>query len=346
MMKDVAASEAARRLEVGNGGAAEPSSEIQRYVGAALDSVRATLTSVATWTDLPEDERRRRAARAAQERDAATLWDLTRAVLALNADRAAAISPHTLRAYRKGVLEVLHDLEAENILNPKRSWASGYRARLSARLKPASVNVRLAAARVMYSALRWAGALSADPFEDVKGVRDPTKPWEKRNAYSEQDLAKLLEVADPRERLILLLGAHTGLRASEIAGLKRSDVDLRARRVSVVGKGGKRRMVKLSSTLTAAVVAFAPKHAKPTLLGVGASRLWQILDALLTRTGLTRSEGSASGVHSLRHSSGTRLYRESRDLMLVRDHLGHASVTTSERYAKSDERLEAVVGEW
>lgn len=71
-----------------------------------------------------------------------------------------------------------------------------------------------------------------------------------------------------------------------------------------------------------------------------------MMDDLMTRAGLERSEASASGVHSLRHSSGTRLYRETRDLMLVRDHLGHSSVSTSERYAKSDERLEKVVGEW
>jgi integrase/recombinase XerC len=345
-MEDGVDFEGLERLETEQSGKSGNSSQLEAYIGASIDTVRATVASVQTWTNLPEDERRRRAARAAGERDAGTLWDLTRAVLALNADRAAAMSAHTLRAYRKGVLEVLQDLEAENILDPKRAWASGYRARLSARLKPASVNVRLAAARALYVALRWSGASSADPFEGVKGVRDPTKPWDKRAAYSDTDLEALLSVADARERLIVLLGAHAGLRAAEIAGLKPGDVDLRSRRVTLVGKGGKRRTVMLSSTLLASLEAFVPSHRKATLLGVGASRLRQMLDALISRAGLKRSEGAASGVHSLRHSSGTRLYRETRDLMLVRDHLGHSSVSTSERYAKSDERLEAVVREW
>jgi integrase/recombinase XerC len=334
------------RLEPENTGETGNSSQLEAYTGASIDTVRATVASVQTWTNLPEDERRRRAARAAGERDAGTLWDLTRAVLALNADRAAAMSAHTLRAYRKGVLEVLHDLEPENVLDPKRSWASGYRARLSARLKPASVNVRLAAARALYTALRWSGASSADPFEGVKGVRDPTKPWQKRAAYSDTDLEALLAVADPRERLIVLLGAHAGLRAAEIAGLKPSDVDPRSRKLVVVGKGGSKRTVKLSMTLALSLQEFVPQHRKATLLGVGASRLRQMMDDLITRARLKRSEASASGVHSLRHSSGTRLYRETRDLMLVRDHLGHSSVSTSERYAKRDERLEEVVGEW
>jgi integrase/recombinase XerC len=334
------------RLETEKPGKPGSSSGLEAYTGASIDTVRATVASVQTWTNLPEDERRRRAARAAGERDAGTLWDLTRAVLALNADRAAAISAHTLRAYRTGVLEVLHDLEAENILDPKRSWANGYRARLSARLKPASVNVRLAAARALYMALRWAGASSADPFEGVKSVRDPTKPWQKRAAYSDTDLEALLSVADARERVILLLGAHAGLRAAEIAGLKASDMDLRSRKLVVVGKGGSKRTVKLSVSLASSVQGFVPKHRKVTLLGVGASRLRQLMDDLITRAGLERSAVAASGVHSLRHASGTRLYRETRDLMLVRDHLGHSSVSTSERYAKSDERLEAVIGEW
>jgi integrase/recombinase XerC len=339
-------SERTGRLETAESGNAEISSQLEAYTGASIDTIRATVASVQTWTNLPEDERRRRAARAAGERDAATLWDLTRAVLALNADRAAAMSTHTLRAYRKGVLEVLHDLEAENILDPKRSWASGYRARLSARLKPASVNVRLAAARALYTALRWSGASSADPFVGVKGVRDPTKPWNKRAAYSDKDLEALLSVADARERVIVLLGAHAGLRAAEIAGLKTSDLDLRSRRMVVVGKGSAKRSVKLSASLASSLQGFVPKHRKVTLLGVGASRLRQILDDLITRAGLERSEVAAHGVHSLRHASGTRLYRETRDLMLVRDHLGHSSVSTSERYAKSDERLGAVVGQW
>jgi integrase/recombinase XerC len=338
--------EGLRRLETEQSGKSGNSSQLESYIGASIDTVRATVASVQTWTNLPEDERRRRAARAAGERDAGTLWDLTRAVLALNADRAAAMSAHTLRAYQKGVLEVLQDLEAENILDPKRSWASGYRARLSARLKPASVNVRLAAARALYTALRWSGASSADPFEGVKGVRDPTKPWQKRAAYSDTDLEALLSVTDARERVIVLLGAHAGLRAAEIAGLKASDLDLRSGRMVVVGKGGSKRTVKLSATLASSLQGFVPKHHKATLLGVGTSRLRQMLDDLLTRSGLKRSEVAASGVHSLRHSSGTRLYRETRDLMLVRDHLGHSSVSTSERYAKRDERLEEVVGEW
>jgi integrase/recombinase XerC len=316
------------------------------YRGNKPDSVRATLASVQTWTNLPEDERKRRAARAARERDVETLWDLTRVVLTLEADRAAAISGHTLRAYRTGVLEAVQDLEADNILSPKRAWASAYRARLSARLKPASVNVRLSAARALYGALRWSGASSADPFKGVKGVRDPTRVWDKRAPYTEANLVRLLDVADARERLMVLLGSHAGLRPAEIAAVRPSDVNFGAKCLTLVGKGGKQRTVKLSSTLVACLEDYQPKHRKATLLGVGASRLRQMMDALVERAKLPKSKGAARGLHSLRHSSGTRLYRETRDLMLVRDHLGHASVTTSERYAKSDERLGAVVGEW
>lgn len=50
---------------------------------------------------------------------------------------------------------------------------------------------------------------------------------------------------------------------------------------------------------------------------------------------------------ALRHSSGTRLYRETGDLETVARHLGHSSLETSRVYAKwSDERLKATLGEW
>jgi integrase len=53
------------------------------------------------------------------------------------------------------------------------------------------------------------------------------------------------------------------------------------------------------------------------------------------------------GAHSLRHQSGTRLYRQTNDLEMVARHLGHAKLDTSRIYAKwSDEKLAESVGDW
>ncbi len=326
----------------------------------------ASLLETATlWATLNPEERRRRAAQAARDRDVPTLWSLTEAHLTLHSSRGAMLSHHTRRSYRYGVQGAIIALEGESILNPSNNWGVLYRAKLTSKPQttvvhrknptrvsdnppaPSTATVRLAAARALYAALRWSGASSADPLKDVPGVRDPTKPWEKREAYSDKDLARLLEVADPREKLIVLLGAHAGLRAADIAALERSDVDLSNHKLRVKhGKGGKARTVTLSDSLLEAVMGFTPMHRKPTLLGVGEQRLWQIMTALCARASNVEQTIKPLGVHSLRHSSGTRLYLETGDLMLVRDHLGHSSVSTSERYAKGDQRLKETVSHW
>jgi integrase/recombinase XerC len=304
------------------------------------------LGSVQHWTDLTPDERKRRAATAARDRDLETLWSLTEAALALHSTRGAALSTHTLRVYRKGVALALHALEGHSILRPPRDWGALYRAHLSAHHRPSTCTVRLAAARALYSALRWSGATDADPLRDVRSVRDPTPPWEKRVEYSDTDLEKLLEIADPRERLLVLLGAHAGLRVGDIAALEPADLDLPNRRLRVrLGKGGKARTVGLSERLVAALEVFPVKESS-TLFGVGTTRLWQVMRALCERAQAAGLEVPARGVHSLRHSSGTRLYRETGDLLLVRDHLGHASVRSSERYAKGDARARTAIRDW
>ncbi len=308
---------------------------------------REALATATSWVTLAPEERRRRAAQAARDRDLPTLQDLTEASMTLHSSAGATLSPHTRRAYRIGVARAVSALEGESLLAPRGDWGSLYRAALSAEGSPATCAVRLAAARALYAALRWSGATEADPLKDVGGVRDSTPAWEKRAEYTDADLERLLAVANPRERLIVLLGAHAGLRVADMADLQTGDLDLANRSLRVRrGKGGKARTVTLSDTLLEALRGYAPRHDSSSLLGVGAARLWQIMRSLCARTGGEVGPVRSLGVHSLRHSSGTRLYRETGDLLLVRDHLGHASVVTSERYAKGDERLRAAVGNW
>jgi integrase/recombinase XerC len=312
----------------------------------ALELRRNDIGAMSDWASLPDSNLRSAAARAAGERDIATLWSLTRSHLMLTSSRAGQISRHTLRAYRRGVEDALRDLESDSILDPKRNWASAYRARLSAQFAPATVDVRLAAGRALYAALRWSGATAAHPFEGVGGMPDPTPRWQKRQPYSEPELERLLAVADPRERVIVLLGAHAGLRSVEMVGIEPAHVDLGNRRLLIKrGKGGKAASVPISSSLLEALRDYQPTHGKETLLGVRESRLRAIIARLLLRAGGEHSFG-AHGLHSLRHSSGTRMYRQTRDLILVRDHLRHASVADSDRYAKADGRLEQLVTEW
>lgn len=313
-----------------------PTLELRTFTGTLAERSRA-------WADLNPDERKRRAAAAARDRDTAGLWSLTEAHLTTWGKRGARVSPHTLSAYRAGVTSYLGASSGVSLLNPPREWAPTWtRALEAAGASASTVRVRLAATRSLYAALRWSGATDADPFADVKAPKDPTPPWEKRQPYELEAVERLLAHAGTRDATLVLLGAHAGLRVSEACELTAADLDLAAGQLRVrLGKGGKQRTVALSRRLQAALATLelAPGA---SVLGVGVNGARAALRRLCKRAGV-----DYRAAHALRHSSGTRLYRDTGDLETVARHLGHANLETSRVYAKwSDERLRATVGGW
>jgi integrase/recombinase XerC len=307
--------------------------EIQPYAG--------TLTARSSqWTDLEIGERRRRAVVAARDRDLETLWALTEARLATWGQAGARISPNSLRAYRVGVETALEAASGIGLLDPPRDWGANWVRVLEAQHTASTVRVYLSAARGLWAGLRWAEATEADPFADVRPARDAVPAWEKRQPYSSEDIEGVLEQANPRDRALVLLSAHGGLRVSEACALEGQDVSAGSIRVRR-GKGGKPRTVAISTRLEAALEALTPRPGIG-VLGLTAQGARAALRRLCTRSGVTYR-----GIHALRHSAGTRVYRETGDLENVARHLGHASLETARVYAKwSDERLKNTVRDW
>ncbi len=304
------------------------------------------------WAALPDDERRRRAMAAAQAHDGDTLAGLADAWLTLHGRAGATVSVHTRDAYRRGIAVLLMAWAQENLLRPRRdAGALWLRQMEDERLKPATIKQRLAAARTLYAALRWAGATEADPLRDAHPSKDKVPPWEKRQPYEPDEVGRLIATASGDDLALVLLGAHAGLRVSEMLALRWADVDL-GRRVLVVlhGKGGSPRTVTMSKTLTAALTVWreaclrnqlgtARDHIIPYRSGFSARRRVRLLCAA--------AGVEPRAIHSLRHSAGTRLMEQTGSLEETARHLGHASVETSRVYAKwSNRRLQGSVGEW
>lgn len=309
---------------------------------------------------------RRHAVRVANERDAEALWELVEAHLTLHGAAGVATSAHTRRAYRRGILDLVALWQDENLLRPSRDAGEHYVQRLRAGdrapliaesatdgrrgrrvkpgpLAPATVQLKVAAARALYDALAWAGATDAAPFRDVKMGRQTTRAEDVQGArsYTDFELIEMLAAAaDRQERVIILLGAHAGLRVSEMLRLRWAEVDVEKRELLVRGgKGGK-----------SALVALTPKLASE-LAGYRRARLARAGDdgrvlELRSQYGVfnrlrhlcERAEVTFKGVHALRHSAGTRLYRQTGDLGQVQDHLRHATLDMARRYARSDRR--------
>lgn len=313
-----------------------------------------------------EAERRRFAAKAVSERDHEALWLVTRAYL--EAQQRAA---NTVASYRKGVMLLLEAWRGVDLLRPTRADAEAYvrrlrdpkreadpedraaeaQRRLGKRpvrpLSPASVRQRVAAARAFYEALRWTGVTTADPFAEVALPKLPEKPVERARskAYTLEELEWMASVCrDWDDRLILLLGAHAGLRVSEMLALTWDDVDLRAGRLTVrFGKGGKTASVTMSEELRRNLVARSqdvpPRRAgepAPFVLSTRSrsrvyTRLAELWELAFTARGLP-PEPFRKGVHGLRHFAGVYYAGQTSDLRKVRDHLRHASMSTTEVY--------------
>jgi integrase/recombinase XerC len=318
-------------------------SDLTRYQGDALHRAEG-------WANLPAAELRRRAARAANARDLAELWALTEAYLFLHGSRGARASRHTLRTYRRGIADLLEGWQSENLLRPTRDAGVLYIRRLEAtpsavsgeRPQPSTLQVKLAAARTLYRALRWAGATEARPFENVRVAKDPTPPWEKRRPYGDREVERLLDLADPAERVVVLLGAHAGLRISEMTALRWDDLDPARGELRVTaGKGGKSARVRLTRRLREALAALredasvARRQRDPGLvLPWGTDHTRKRFRTLCQRAGV---DYASAGVHGLRHGAGTRYYRQTHDLGRVAAHLRHADIQTTRIYAKIDQ---------
>lgn len=317
-------------------------SDLQRYQGDALNRAE-------SWATLAVDELKRRAARAANARDLDELWGLTEAYLFLHGSKGARASRHTLRTYRRGLEDLLEGWTHENLLRPSRDAGVLYIRRLEAtpheatgeRPKPSTLQVKLAAARTLYRALRWSGATEARPFENVRVAKDPTPPWEKRRPYGDSEVERLLELAEPAERVVVLLGAHAGLRIGEMAALRWTDLDLAGGELTVAaGKGGKTARVRMTLRLRQALLTLKAADAAPKrrrgpeyVLPWATDRTRARFRSLCQRAGV---DYASAGVHGLRHGAGTRYYRQTHDLGRVAAHLRHADIQTTRIYAKID----------
>lgn len=300
--------------------------------------------------ELPEDELRRRVVAAAAGRDEAALWALFRGYLLVH----VGAGKHTLENRRLGLLRFLAWAKGRgvNLLRPGRDAGRVYVQALEAEgYSPLTVRSRLSSAKSFYKMLRWSGATSADPFGEVRGPKDPVQPWDRRQAYEHAAVEALVAAAGPRDRALLLLLAHGGLRAMEALRLRWSAVDLGRGVLTVVeGKGGKTAKVSMSGRL---VEALRELRGKGTGCGVGGedaeviggsqAGTWRRLKRLADRAGV-----EFLGLHSFRHYAGTRLAGETGgNLEAVARHLRHSQLETARTYAKmSDLRVRRAVEGW
>lgn len=156
-----------------------------------------------------------------------------------------------------------------------------------------------------------------------------------------------------RDRALLALMYATGCRASEVANLRKRDVNLSERFCRCIGKGNKERLVSLNPVAVAAIEAYL-KHERPLLAGrsdadellisKSGRALSRIVVWLLVKK-YARRCGASNKVspHTLRHSFATHLLANGAEIRALQELLGHASISTTQIYTHVEHtRLKAI----
>ena len=166
---------------------------------------------------------------------------------------------------------------------------------------------------------------------------DERRAHERREAFTEAEVGKLLAKAKPVDAVLVLLGARGGLRLAEALALRWAHVDLDAANPIVrviAGKGGRDRDVEMPGDLLGVLLAWRDeRQSAPTdrvLPYTSATRARQRLARLHERAKLPRVRGRMA--HSLRHTYGTAVYEAAGDLTVAQDLLGHANPQTTRGY--------------
>ena len=301
------------------------------------------------WDAYTKTQRAEIARTALENRDIETLVELTDHNLMMFGRGGALTSTHTRRSYRAGVRMYLRyalPLGWERLCQYDTDLTIGYIRHLERNgVTPGTINNRRSAARALYRALRWAGLLHADPFADTPRVADNTERWAKREPYSHADIEAMLNEADDQEHLLILLGAHGGLRMSELVGLRWDHVDLEKRTMTVTGKGRKTAVVHLSESLCVMLGSTEPGERTGYVLPWRNPKSVRLcLRSICQRAGVNYERRQ---VHGLRHSCATELLEQTNDIYVVARHMRHSSVGTTEVYAKlNPKRLTAVLAHW
>jgi len=253
----------------------------------------------------------------------------------------------SLAAYRRDLQALRAHLGArgKSLLQADETDVQAHFAASHARLKASSANRGLAAIRRFY---RWAlreRLVLADPTVRLRPARRVARFPQ---ALSESQVEALLaapDVATPlglRDRAMLELLYATGLRVSELVGLKSLELSLNDGLVRVMGKGSKERVVPLGEEARAWLGRYLAE-ARPTLLAGrpsddlfvtqrAAAMTRQMFWVLIKRHAARADIRAPLSPHGLRHAFATHLLNHGADLRVVQMLLGHADISTTQIY--------------
>jgi integrase/recombinase XerC len=269
------------------------------------------------------------------------------------------VSPNTVEAYRDDLESFFRFLcndyltMARDLIDLRKIDHLGVRSYLAhlarKKLSRSSTARHLSALRSFFKYLMREGVVEANP---ARTVATPKREKHLPAVLQTADVALLLEQPDDsplgiRDRAWLELLYASGLRISELVAIDIDDIELRARLVKVRGKGSKERIVPFGSKAEAALrtyLAIRTEDDPALFLNYRGQRITTRSVRRLFE-GYVRAASLRAGVspHTLRHSFATHLLNSGADLRGIQELLGHASLSTTQKYTHlNDAQLIAV----
>jgi len=261
-------------------------------------------------------------------------------------------SPHTCRAYRKD-LELFAAFLGEQGLPSDVTKIDYLTIRLylghlyqGKRIKRTSAVRKLATLRTFFRYLKREGIVEKNPAKMVaipKGGRDLPHTLTVDEAFRFLDIPDAASLLGSRDRAILEFLYSSGLRVGELTSLSLHDLDLGGGMVRVMGKGSKERLVPIGSKAVEALRVYLARRGELMEKGKGAPQylflnhrggrltprsVGRMIKKYLLKGGMVKE----TTPHTFRHSFATHLLDAGADLRGIQELLGHASLSTTQKY--------------
>lgn len=271
-------------------------------------------------------------------------------------------SPHTVEAYERDLVQLEEFIELSfeqkdlTLVSHRelRAWVIDL---VEQGLSTTSVNRKIATLRSYYKFLLRNGKIEQDPTYKLKSLKNPKKLPE---FLQEKSIASVLEESvyednfqGRRDRIVMEFLYLTGVRLSELIGLRWSDIDLIQDQVKVLGKRKKERIIPITKGLKQNIISYQkvfeetfPKAGQSHYFIVNNSgkKSYPMMVYRIVRQYLDLfAQTSKRSPHVLRHTFATHLLNKGADLNAVKDLLGHANLAATQVYThNSMEKLKAV----